>query len=82
MSITNGINVPRHRRQYPANGMPENIISGVLSSWVVCKYFAIPLVIGKMGVSRSVFSRRQYARTETAVSAATENTNCQKIQME
>ena len=82
MSIASGINIPRHKRQYPWNGMPARGISGAFSRWLGCKYFAIYLVIRKINISRSVFSRRQHARTETADSAATGNTNCQKIRAE
>ncbi|WP_294616882.1 hypothetical protein [uncultured Bacteroides sp.] len=59
--------------------MPARGISRAFSRWFVCKYLDIYLVIRKINISRSVSSRRQYARTETAGSAATGNTDCQKI---
>ncbi|WP_294617140.1 hypothetical protein [uncultured Bacteroides sp.] len=62
--------------------MPAGGISGVLSLQFVCKHFAIVLAIGKMGVSRSVFSYRLHTWVETADSAATGNTNCQKRRAE
>ncbi|WP_300877767.1 hypothetical protein [uncultured Bacteroides sp.] len=76
MSIASGINIPRHGRQYPENGMPACGISGALSRRFVCKYFAIALTVGKMGVFRFVFFRRQHTRTEKADCAATGNTIC------
>ncbi|WP_301004075.1 hypothetical protein [uncultured Bacteroides sp.] len=78
MSIASGINIPRHGRKYPENGMPARGISGAFPRRLVCKDFAIALTVGKMGVFCSVFSRRQYARAEKTDSAAAGNTNCQK----
>ncbi|WP_294618214.1 hypothetical protein [uncultured Bacteroides sp.] len=82
MSITSDVNAARKRCRYPADGMPARGISGVFLRWLVCKHFATVLVVGKIGVSRSVFFRRQHVRMETADCAATENTNCQKIRAE
>ncbi|WP_301004029.1 hypothetical protein, partial [uncultured Bacteroides sp.] len=75
MSITSGINVPRHKHRYPANGMPAQGISGAFPRRLVCKDFAIVLGMWRMSVFRSVFSRRQHIGTETGDSAAPENTD-------
>lgn len=75
-------NIPCHRCQYSGNRMPTRVISGVFPFRLVCKYFAIALIIGKMVVSCFVFSDRQCIRTETGDSEGTENTNCQEIRAE
>ncbi|WP_294618360.1 hypothetical protein [uncultured Bacteroides sp.] len=82
MSIASDVNVPCERRRYSEDGMPASGISGVILFWFICKHFATALAIGKIGVFRSIFSRRQHAGTETADSAATGNTDCQKIRAE
>ena len=82
MSIMSGINVPRCKHQYPANGMPAQGISGVFPRWLVCKDFAIALRMRKMDVSRFVFSDRQHIRTETGDSAASGKTDCQKDRLQ
>lgn len=82
MSIMININIPRHRRQYSGNGMPAQGISDAFPLRLVCKDFAITLIIGKMSVSRFVFSDRQCIRTETDNSEGTENTKCQEIRAE
>ena len=78
MSITSGINVPRRKHRYPANGMPARGFSGVFPRWFVCEDFAIALVLCQMAGFRSVFSDRQHIGTETGDSAAPENTVCQE----
>ncbi|WP_301004261.1 hypothetical protein [uncultured Bacteroides sp.] len=79
MSIANHVNAARKRYRFPANGMPARDISGIFPFQLVCKHFAIALIVGKMGAFRSVFSHRQYARTEKNDSAATGNTDCQQM---
>ncbi|WP_294617968.1 hypothetical protein [uncultured Bacteroides sp.] len=81
MSITSGIDIPCHKHRYPANGMPARGISGAFFRWLVCKYFAIPLVVGKMGASRFVFFRRQCIRAEINDSAPAGNTDCQEMRV-
>ncbi|WP_294616124.1 hypothetical protein [uncultured Bacteroides sp.] len=82
MPLATDINVHRHKHRYRANGTPVQGISDTFPRRLVCKDFAITLIIGKMDVSRFVFSDRQCIRTETGDSAGTENTNCQEIQAE
>ena len=78
MSVTSGINVPRHKHRYRANRMPAQGISDAFPRWLVCKDFAIALYVCKISVFRFVFSDRPHLGTEINDSKAPENTVCQK----
>ncbi|WP_294616250.1 hypothetical protein [uncultured Bacteroides sp.] len=65
MSITSGINVPRHKHRYPANGMPAQGISGAFPRRLVCKDFAIVLGMWRRKIqivrkwkSRAIFHQK------------------------